>query len=50
MLRGGLTIIPEFKETQIREHASKIDALEDSVLDSEGTIVQFRELVNQLQQ
>ena len=49
-LRGGLTIIPEFKETQIREHAGKIEALEDNILDLDGTIVQFRELVVHLQQ
>ncbi|KAH9854440.1 dynactin [Lenzites betulinus] len=37
------------KDAQIREQARKIEALEEACQDLEGTIVQFRELVLQLQ-
>ncbi|KAK2464772.1 hypothetical protein APHAL10511_003190 [Amanita phalloides] len=39
----------EFKETHIREYVRKVEVLEDAILDLEGTIGQFRELVVQLQ-
>ncbi|KAF9447534.1 hypothetical protein P691DRAFT_706592 [Macrolepiota fuliginosa MF-IS2] len=39
----------EQRDTQIREHLSKIASLEDAYQDLEGTITQFRELVLQLQ-
>ena len=39
----------EAKEAQIRDLQRKIDALEETCLDYEGTIAQFRELVMQLQ-
>ena len=39
----------EAKESRIREHARKVEILEDTVQDLEGTINQFRELVVQLQ-
>jgi dynactin 1 len=39
----------DVKEMQVREHANKIEELEDTILDLDGTIGQFRELVTQLQ-
>ena len=39
----------EQRDTQIREHLSKIGSLEESYQDLEGTVTQFRELVLQLQ-
>ncbi|KDR85814.1 hypothetical protein GALMADRAFT_234908 [Galerina marginata CBS 339.88] len=39
----------EAKDTQLREHVRKIEALEETCLDYENTIGQFRELVMQLQ-
>ncbi|KAF7307559.1 CAP-Gly domain-containing protein [Mycena indigotica] len=39
----------ESKDTQIREHVRRAEALEDACADLEGTIGQFRELVVQLQ-
>lgn len=37
------------KDGELRDQARKIQALEDACQDLEGTIVQFRELVLQLQ-
>ncbi|KAK0466245.1 dynactin [Desarmillaria tabescens] len=37
------------KDMQIQEHVRKVEALEEATLDLEGTILQFRELVLQLQ-
>ena len=37
------------KDVDIREQARKIQSLEEACQDLEGTIVQFRELVMQLQ-
>jgi dynactin 1 len=39
----------EAKEVQVREHLRKIESLEETCVDYEGTIQQFRELVLQLQ-
>ncbi|KDQ62879.1 hypothetical protein JAAARDRAFT_28852 [Jaapia argillacea MUCL 33604] len=39
----------DLKDTQIRDHQRRVEALEDACLDMEGTINQFRELVLQLQ-
>ena len=39
----------EAKETQVREHLRKIEALEETCADYENTINQFRDLVLQLQ-
>ncbi|KAF8346896.1 dynactin [Amanita rubescens] len=39
----------DVKEMQVREHVNKIEELEDTILDLDGTIGQFRELVTQLQ-
>ncbi|KXN84997.1 hypothetical protein AN958_11842 [Leucoagaricus sp. SymC.cos] len=39
----------EKRDTEIREHLSKISSLEDAYQDLEGTVSQFRELVLQLQ-
>ena len=39
----------EAKEAQIREHLRKVESLEETCIDYEGTIQQFRELVLQLQ-
>ena len=39
----------EAKEAQIREHLRKVESLEETCVDYEGTIQQFRELVLQLQ-
>lgn len=39
----------EAKESQIREHAQKTEALEETCQDYENTINQFRDLVMQLQ-
>ena len=49
LLHSGLTIMSDVKEMQVREHANKIEELEDTILDLDGTIGQFRELVTQLQ-
>lgn len=45
----GAHIALELKDSQIREQVRKIDELEDSCLDLENTINQFRDLVLQLQ-
>ncbi len=37
------------KDVQIRDHLRKVDSLEETCLDLEGTIGQFRDLVLQLQ-
>lgn len=42
-------MISEAKDTQIREHLRKIEALEETCSDYENTINQFRDLVLQLQ-
>lgn len=39
----------DMKDHQIREYQKQLDGLEDSMLDYEGTISQFRELVINLQ-
>lgn len=39
----------ELKDTQLRDQTRKIESFEESTQDLEGTIVQFRELVMQLQ-
>ena len=39
----------EAKEAQVREHLRKVESLEETCVDYEGTIQQFRELVLQLQ-
>ena len=44
-----LIIAPDGKDSELREQARKIQSLEDACQDLEGTIVQFRELVLQLQ-
>nr|GAT55786.1 predicted protein [Mycena chlorophos] len=45
----ALTEEIDAKESQIREHLRRAEALEDACADLEGTIGQFRELVLQLQ-
>ena len=37
------------KDSELRDQARKVQSLEDACQDLEGTIVQFRELVLQLQ-
>lgn len=39
----------ELKDAQVREHARKVEALEESCQDLENTVGQFRDLVLQLQ-
>lgn len=43
------SLCADAKDVEIREQARKIQSLEDACQDLEGTIVQFRELVMQLQ-
>lgn len=44
-----MVIITDAKDLQILEHTRKIESLEEACQDLENTIVQFRELVLQLQ-
>lgn len=42
-------VLAESKDIQIQEHLRKAEVLEEATLDLESTILQFRELVLQLQ-
>ena len=42
-------VVVDTKDSELRDQTRKIQSLEDACQDLEGTIVQFRELVLQLQ-
>ena len=44
-----LIVREDTKDSELRDQARKVQSLEDACQDLEGTIVQFRELVLQLQ-
>ena len=46
---GLLNVRIDTKDSELRDQARKVQSLEDACQDLEGTIVQFRELVLQLQ-
>lgn len=46
---AALKLVPDGKDSEIREQTRRVQSLEDACQDLESTIVQFRELVLQLQ-
>ena len=52
MFSGEISLLivrVDTKDSELRDQARKVQSLEDACQDLEGTIVQFRELVLQLQ-